>query len=100
MTLQNIGIGFVIAASLILGSASVQSHQAPSGWQYDGYCCGNADCMPIDKSEYRDGRWYYSTRLGTHPIDKNTIYRPSGDNLTHLCVFQNRAHCIYMPPGN
>lgn len=87
-------------AVLFAISGFVNAHQAPSGWQYDGACCGNADCMPIEEAIQKDGKWYYRTKLGTYPIDNRTMIKQSGDGLTHSCVFSGRLWCIYLPPGN
>ena len=82
-----------------LAIEKVRAHESPSGWSYDPDCCGGSDCMPIQKATLIDGKWYYTTKLGTKPVVPQTKIRVSKDHQTHACVYQNMLWCLYIPGG-
>lgn len=78
-------------------SRIVQAHEAPTGWAYDPICCGGNDCFPITGVLEIDGKYFYTTKLGSKPITPQTMIKRSKDGLTHACIYQDRLHCIYLP---
>ena len=83
-------------------SPTVQAHEHSNhgGWKYDGDCCGSGDCEPISGVMEIDGKYYYTTKLGSKPVVPQTKLRRSGDGLTHACIYQDRLWCLYVPDGN
>lgn len=92
----------LLVCFLILGfflSRIARAHEAPSGWLYDGDCCGSADCFPIDNVMQIDGKYFYTTKLGSKAIVPQTKMRRSKDSLTHACIHQDILWCLYVPDG-
>ena len=91
-------VGFTLAA---------RAHQAPSGWQYDAYCCSNLDCAPIAAANVRTSPEGYVVTLGKgdHPLKTETTTftipyaeaKPSPDGDYHACLWPTefQVHCFY-----
>ncbi len=97
-----VGSLLILIIGLLFGPLLIdraKAHEAPSGWHYDWDCCGSADCMPIEMAQQVDGRYYYTTKLGTKAIVPQTKIRESKDSLTHVCIHQDILWCIYIPGG-
>lgn len=92
-------LGLIIGLFIDLLIPKAYGHDA-GGWQYDGECCGNGDCEPIRSVKQIDGRYYYTTSLGSKPVVPMTKYKRSGDSRTHACIHQDILWCIYLPDGN
>ena len=95
----------LLACFLILGFflsriVKAHDHSNQGGWKYDSDCCGAGDCSPIDGVMEIDGKYYYTTKLGSKPVVPQTKLRRSGDGLTHACIYQDRLWCLYVPDGN
>lgn len=90
--------GLIVGLYVDLIFPKAKAHDA-GGWMYDGECCGNGDCEPIRSVTQKDGRYYYTTSLGTKPVVPQTKYKRSGDSRTHACIYQNILWCIYLPDG-
>lgn len=100
-----------LAIAAICGPA--RGHQAPSGWEYDPWCCQSSDCHPIVARHVRstpDG-YVVTIQPGEHPMVRDhevthTIpygapaVRPSGDAEFHICLFPTAetVRCFYTPP--
>lgn len=67
---------------------------------YDGYCCQETDCQPIEKTSQYGNKMVYHTQFGQHMVDNDTSIRDSKDNQTHACIYQNKLRCLYVPPSN
>ena len=104
-----------LAIAAIAGPA--RGHQAPSGWEYDPWCCNgrgpHGDCAPVVARHVRSTAEGYvvTIRPGEHPMVRDhevthTIpyrdpaVRPSGDAEFHICLFPTAetVRCFYAPP--
>ena len=99
--------GAMMAYAILIGLLVVTiprapAHEAPSGWTYDGDCCGKNDCAPVTKAEFKDGKWYYSNQFGTAPVGPSTKIRTSPDALTHVCIvsWSPDVYCLYNGAAN
>lgn len=110
-----ISLGLLVAAA----TAPVAAHQAPSGWEYDRWCCSNNDCAPIAAEYVRmtPGGWRVDIPAGGHPMvkevgttrlfkDHQVKFAPDGQY--HACVVTDEfgtgdsafVRCLYVPmPG-
>lgn len=94
----------LLACLLILGFflsriVKAHEHQNYGGWTYDGDCCGSGDCEPITNAILIEGKYHYTTKLGSKPVVPQTKMRRSGDGLTHACIYQGILWCLYVPDG-
>jgi hypothetical protein len=91
---------------------SVKAHQAPSGWNYDPWCCNSKDCAEIPDRAVKEvaGGWRITLQPGDHPQVKDRAVthflsakeaRPSPDGKFHLCLFPDAQtlRCGYAAPG-
>lgn len=109
---SHIAVTFWLTLLGLFGLAQcVRSHEAPSGFQYDNWCCSKGDCSPLAAARLDPTlkAWVYKNQQGSEaPVRPNvTRFLPSPDGETHVCIPANdQAHgggpvlrCIYMPPG-
>lgn len=89
----------LILAAVLLGLQTAKS-MSHDNHLYDSYCCGDGDCAPIISTPIVDGKQYYTTKLGTKPVDDRTLILTSKDHRTHACIYQDRLWCLYVAPGN
>lgn len=79
----------------------VNSHEAPSGWQYDHFCCHNQDCAPINKIEQDPNtsglnvKTTIVTKHGAGIVTPNTRWLQSKDEKDHACILNGRVICFY-----
>jgi hypothetical protein len=108
--------------AIIAGVAYTHAHEAPSGWQYDSWCCNTRDCAKIPASAVRAGRFGYEVVLqpGEHPMVPDGYafvvpytateggraqLRISQDGDYHACILpansirkEPEPRCFYAPP--
>jgi hypothetical protein len=99
----------ILALSAVAPSVA-PSHQTPTGWRYDGWCCGGQDCQPIAQELVTvtpDG-FLVSIPSGTHVTANagaeklfhyDEVLR-SGDEQYHACILPmtQEFRCLYVPP--
>lgn len=104
---------FILIAGLIalLISDIAHGHTAPSGWDYDHYCCHGNDCAVIKPNTVNaqsDG-YHVNLKPGDHPLITEPMsyvipYRDvkeSKDDDYHFCIWSQNspnARCFYAPP--
>lgn len=80
----------ILAFLLIFSLTSAKAHE----W-YDGYCCSNQDCRPIEScseiQELDEGRLKWNGYI----FRKDSI-KPSQDSKCHVCIHQGNPLCIYI----
>lgn len=100
-------LGAMAALALVAPAAS---HEAPSGWKYDGWCCGGHDCAPIPPAEMTATGWRVRLTPGDHPMVTEPVdqivpfgaARMSGDAEFHACIVlwdTGNVRCLYVPAG-
>lgn len=99
-----IGLGALCSIPLL-----ALSHEAPTGWRYDGYCCGGQDCEPIPSEWVSISPEGYTVRIPAngHKISAPALERTfpfegihrSGDEHYHACVlpYSKSLRCLYVP---
>jgi hypothetical protein len=95
-------------ALVILGSV-ILAHTAPSGMEYDAWCCSGTDCAPISSKAVTPQGTGYRVELnaGDHPmVTKHHVYtipyqavKRSTDGGYHICFFpdEDTVRCFYAP---
>lgn len=77
------------------------AHQAPSGWEYDPWCCNHQDCRQLPEGDVNEvkGGWYVKSLDVFIPYTHPQL-RVSGDEHFHLCELpKGTVRCFYVPPG-
>lgn len=106
-------IRLLLSALLALLPSIATAHDAPTGWDYEAFCCnGNShtgDCQMIPASSVQVTKGGYrvtigpgSHRLATkpHTFDfPQSKARQSQDGEYHLCLFpdEDTPRCFYAP---
>ncbi|ULJ73660.1 hypothetical protein [Rhizobium gallicum] len=104
----------LLAWIMIVFATAAQAHKAPSGFNYEPYCCnGNGDsgdCQRISSKTVRPGGGGYIVTLlpGDHRVvtRKHVFSIPQAetrefpDGAYHICLFpsENRVRCFFAPP--
>jgi hypothetical protein len=83
---------------------SCKAHEAPSGMQYDSFCCHDMDCAPAIESHQDGMNLVITTPQGTmvvRPDDTNVKWLPSMDGRLHGCQmpYTHIPLCVYIPEG-
>lgn len=102
-----------LVVAFVAFAGKALAHEAPSGWEYDPYCCDERDCRQLNPDEvHEDGDYYVwaSEKSGaTHRIHRGSSnVRASGDGHFHGCelpardggmpsVTDYRFRCLYIP---
>ena len=93
-----------------------QAHNAPSGWTYPAWCCGQGDCAQLPPNAVRAtaAGWVITLAPGSNPaIPAGTApytltvpynhpeLRESPDGRFHLCLYPTPQHarCFFAPVG-
>lgn len=103
-----------IIAVLIVFTDDADAHKAPSGMEYDGWCCNgdgrSGDCQPIPSATVKpiDGGYQITLHPGDHTLvtkphiftKKQSETRWSTDGQYHACLYPNESilRCFYAPP--
>jgi hypothetical protein len=104
---------FLLSLATMAGIGQALAHDAPSGWQYEQYCCNgnrhNGDCQMIPATSVRiitggyqvtlaPGDHRLATRSHIFRLPQNTTRR-SQDGEYHLCLYptEDTPRCFYAP---
>lgn len=97
----------LLGLALLTGTAA--AHQAPSGMEYDPWCCSGKDCAPIPARDVRTAPEGFVVTLqpGDHPMVTEPQRfvvpygqeKPSTDGGYHICLYptQDALRCFYAP---
>ena len=109
MTSRQIAVAIwamVIAMILIgpLRAFPCKAHEAPSGMQYDSFCCHDMDCAPAIESHQDGMNLVITTPQGTMVVRPDDTYvkrLPSKDGRLHGCQmpYTHIPLCVYIPEG-
>lgn len=92
----------VMCLLLALCGRQAGAHNAPSGWQYDQWCCNASDCQQLAEGDVveRDGGWWIISRQ-VHIPYSFPEKRASGDQHFHYCEYpRGVSRCFYIPGGD
>jgi len=99
-----------ILLTILLTATTALAHKAPSGWEYDWYCCSGSDCQEISEKHVKavKGGYKVTMDVGDHVmVTKHHEYfieqskvRLSKDDKFHLCLWpdEDTLRCLYAPP--
>lgn len=102
----------LLARIMIVLATPAHAHQAPSGFNYEPFCCNgdgkSGDCQRISSKIVRPGDCGYIVTLlpGDHGlVTRKHVFsipqaetRESPDGAYHLCLFpsENRVRCFLL----
>ena len=93
---------YLLISLLLLSTASVEAHDAPTGWQYGQECCSGMDCFQDKDNNVRiayDG--YHIMNTGEIIPFNDKRIKHSQDEYYHRCTHfgkpDTKLICLYIP---
>lgn len=90
----------LVAVFLSVSVPVAWGHEAHTGWQYPGYCCGDGDCAHATAAiRNPDGSLTVTTKHGTATFPAGFKHEESPDGLIHACFTPARIYCLFLSAG-